>query len=182
MDWKLRGRILGTLILGAAFVSANAGISAMPVTSEDPETVEIDVVAFDAAMTHAQSEARRHLDRFFLHVLEDDGRAQAGAAVKITLAVGDQPAQAVWITPFAQLDGDFIGILANTPAGTDELALGDAVMFSADQVRDWYFYGRDGKMYGSYTTRAMLPQLHPVEAAEIAALLSEAPLPDGWLP
>ena len=180
MNWIKRGRLMGGLIISMAFVSANADISAMPAWDLSEESHDASQTSFSSAMSEAQTMARLHLDRFFLHVIDTEGRGRADAAVKIAVPVDDTMVEAIWITPFAEFDGQFIGILANDPQGLSDLGQGDAIMFDASQVRDWYFFGRDGKMYGSYTTRAMLPALEPAEAAEIAALLSSDPLPFGW--
>jgi len=72
-----------------------------------------------------------------------------------------------------------VGLLANDPVSFKGNA-GDAITFSADQVRDWYVFGADGKMYGNYTTRVMLADLSPELSAQIEAMLSPTPLPDTW--
>ena len=51
---------------------------------------------------------------------------------------------------------------------------GDPIGFDAAQVSDWSFWQGD-KLHGNYTTRVMLPDIPPGEAAQLRAIL--APLP-----
>lgn len=179
LHWKNRGRLFGISLLAISFVNANAGYSAGPAVAASGDPV-IDYSTSDSAMNLAQAEARQHLERFFSHVIADDGLAREDAAVKIALPTDGQDVEVIWVTPFGRAETGFVGVLANAPVRVDGLELGDVVRFDEHQVRDWYYFGRDGQMYGSFTTRVMLSDMSPTAAAQVSGILSETPLPAGW--
>ena len=179
MNTRLKGRMAGIVLLGDAFFATNAYPSVAPGTALGNQDT-IKFAATDGRMNAAQDAARRHLTRFLNHVLDDDGNARVDAAVKVALPADDDQEEIIWVTPFARRDGGFIGALSNDPQLVTEHTAGEVISFSRDQVRDWLFIGRDGKMYGSYTTRVILPELDPDHAAQIQAMLSAAPTPNGW--
>ena len=180
MHIRTKGRIAGLAMLGAAFLATNAFPGNAPVNA----AVREDVLLFsdgDARMNAAQDTAQQHFSRFLDYVMDDQGRARADAAVKVALPLeGEAGTEVIWVTPFASRDGKYIGALANEPHFLTGLAAGDVIAFDGTQVRDWSFYGPDGKMYGGYTTRVILADLTPAQAAQIRALLSTDPLPTDW--
>lgn len=180
MHIRTKGRIAGLAMMSAAFLATNAFPSTGPVRTSTGE----DVVVFsddDLRMSTAQDTAQKHFSRFLDHVLNDQDQARADAAVKVAVPLeGEAGTEVIWVTPFARRDGLFIGALANEPRFLTGLVAGDVIAFDGGQVRDWSFYGPDGKMYGSYTTRVILADLAPEQAARIRALLSTNPLPSDW--
>lgn len=178
MDWKTRGRIAGMTLFALSFVSANGRTALQPAAAGAGDPVYAYTAA-DPRMNAAETEAQARFTQFLAHVLDAEGIARPDAAVKVALPVAGGGHEIIWISPFGQQDGTFAGVLANEPDFIDG-QLGDVVTFTAEQVRDWYFFGPDGLMYGSYTTRVMLDDLQPGQAAQIAALLSADPLPAGW--
>jgi uncharacterized protein YegJ (DUF2314 family) len=179
MHIRTRGRIAGLAFIACAFIATNAVPSTGPARASggDPR----DALTADRTdVNYAQTLARQHLSRFFEHVLAHDGNARADAAVKVAIPVGKSRSELVWVTPFARVDDGFVGVLATAPEALTDLDTGDLVTFGQDQVRDWSFHGPDGKLYGSYTTRVMLATINSAQAAEIATLLSDDPLPSDW--
>ena len=74
--WQRRGRSFGLALLILSLVQAN-GLDARTgdiIADDIPEVAEL---------TTTQAAAREHLDRFFRLVLDDDGIAQMGAAVRV---------------------------------------------------------------------------------------------------
>ena len=175
MNWKMRGRVFGLVLLSVNFVAANAGYSVGPAQAGPSDTQ-----SRLTAIATAEEQARVHLATFLDFALDDNGRARPNAALKITMAGYGGNEETIWITPFAIRDGRYVGLLANEPKSIDAKHVGDAVAFEAAQVRDWYFIGDDGKMYGSYTTRAILPEMAPKTARQIAQILSPTPTPAHW--
>ncbi len=177
ISWKTRGRLLGIAILCTGFISANAnGIAAArpgPLVQQDNSEASPD-------LNVAQVQAREHLNRFFQDVMGADGVARKGAALRIALTGDNGRREDVWVTPFARRDGFLMGILADEPRQSSIHSSGDLVTFSVDDVRDWSFFGEDGRMYGNYTTRLLLSAVGPDRAAEISALLSKTPAPADW--
>lgn len=177
MRWRTKVRLSATLaLIGAAFL-ANIGQGA----SADDAGPVVTLAVGHAAMSDAEAAARRHLDRFLTHVLEADGATTHGAAVKIAVPTGDGHAEVIWVTPFAQASEDgFIGVFANAPREIPGASAGDAIVFERAQVRDWSFVGADSKLYGSFTTRVLLPHIPQDDAVRIAAALSDLPVPREW--
>ena len=177
MRWRTKVRLSATLALIGATFLANLGQGA---SAEDADPV-VTLQAGHAAMSDAEAAARRHLDRFLDHVVKADGATLDGAAVKIAVPTGDGHAEVIWVTPFAQTsDNGFLGVFANTPRAIPNASEGDAILFERAQVRDWSFMGADTKLYGSFTTRVLLPHIPREQAAQIAAVLSDVPVPAEW--
>lgn len=177
MRWRTKVRLSATLCLVAATVAANLGQGA---AADDTGPV-VQLSASDAAMNDAESAARRHFDQFLSHVLTESGATMEGAAVKIAIPTGGEHAEVIWVAPFAQTSPDgFLGQFANAPQHIKDATVGDTVAFHRDQVRDWSFFGKDSKLYGSFTTRVLLPHIPRSEAAKIAMLLSDVPVPTDW--
>ena len=179
MNTRLKGRVAGLVLLGAAFFATNAYPGVAPGTALGSHRT-VTFAAIDSRMSVAQDAARRYLARFLEHVLDENGNARVDGAVKVALPAGDDQEEVIWVTPFAQRGGGFIGALANEPQVVLGHSAGEVISFDRGQVRDWMFIGHDGKMYGSYTTRVILPELDPAHAAQIQAMLSDAPTPAGW--
>ena len=176
MNWKMRGRVFGLVLLSVNFVSANAGYSVGPAQAEQVRPT----LASQSALTDAETQARAHLSTFLDFALDKNGRARDNAALKISMTGYGGKDETIWVRPFALRDGRYVGLLANEPKSTDTKHVGDPVAFSADQVRDWYFFGDDGKMYGSYTTRVLLRDMAPNAARQITSILSSSPTPAHW--
>ncbi len=177
MRWRTKVRLTATLFLVAATVAANLGQGA----SADDAGPVVQLAAGDAAMSDAEAAARRHFDQFLDHVLREDGATIEGAAVKIAISTGGAHAEVIWVSPFARTTEDgFLGVFANAPQHIDGASIGDTVAFRREQVRDWSFFGEDAKLFGSFTTRVLLPHIPRTEAAKIAMLLSEVPVPSDW--
>lgn len=172
ISWRSRGRWFAWAILSVSALSAN-GIAA----ARTGDLLEVDQIA-TPRLTDTQVAARVHLDQFFQSVLGDDGIARMGAAVRVALPAPNGRHILVWITPFAENDGQYHGALGGT-TGTIDVA--DLITFERSQVVDWSFVGQDGLMYGNFATRFMLHTVSSAQAAEIAAILSDSPAPEEWL-
>ncbi len=179
MNWKMRGRIFGLVLLSVNYVAANAGYSVGPAQAGPSDPIANSQKHL-VALTVAQNNAQGHLSQFLDYVLEDGGMARDNAAIKIALPLYGGEEEHVWVQPFGLRDGRYVGLLANEPKAIDRKHIGDAVAFDVEQVRDWYFFGDDGKMYGSYTTRVMLPDMAPKTARQISQILSASPVPAHW--
>jgi len=179
MGWKLRGRLAGLLLLSVSFVNANAGYSIGPAQAGvgDP------VATFNSRenrMDAAQAEARRHFEQFFAFILEDQEATRIEAGVKVEVPVSNGARKVAWVRPFAGRDGQFSGLVTGEPDTIKNYNTGDVIYFSKAQVRDWYFHGPNGKMYGSFMTRAMLDELPANSTAQISLLLADTPAPANW--
>ena len=174
MRAKSIGRLAGLAILATSFAAANTG-TAVAIAGD----TTIEYADNDNAMNAAQSQAQDTLPKFFQRVLSDDGHLLQDAGVKVAVPTSNDGLEIIWVSPFMKENNGFVGLLANDPESF-EGQVGDPIAFSADQVRDWYVFGDNGKMYGNFTTRVMLADMSPELASQIQDMLAPAPLPDTW--
>jgi len=149
---------------------------------EEPGDDVVHYATDDANMNDAQEDARRSLPDFLAHKLDETGTAAEGAMVKVGFPITSEDGEndeVIWVGPFSKSGNTFTGALANDPVYIGG-AYGDEVTFTQDMIRDWMYQGEDGKLYGNYTTRVMLPELTATQAAQISQLLSEDPMPARW--
>lgn len=179
MNIKAKGRVAGVALLCTAFIATNAYPSVAPAATSG-EIATVTLAEDDPLRTLATENALLHLEQFLDHVLDERGNLQGDAAIKVALPGNGTSEEAVWLSPFARLDGQMIGVLTNEPRPGHPHHVGDVITFNVSQVCDWHFFGADGKLYGSYTTRALLNLLEPARAAQIQATLSENPIPAQW--
>jgi len=179
MNWKLRGRLAGLLLLSVSFVNANAGYSIGPAQAGvgDPAAT---FGTLENRMDVAQSEARKHFEQFFAFILDDQKATGIEAGVKVEVPIGNGVQNVVWVRPFAGSDGQFAGLVTGEPDTIKKYNTGDVIYFSEAQVRDWYFHGTNGKLYGSFMTRAMIDDLPTESTIQISLLLADTPAPANW--
>jgi uncharacterized protein YegJ (DUF2314 family) len=172
METPMRALALATILLLSLVPAAQAQDPIVQFADDDPE------------MVAAMDEAVQSLPRFLTEALGPDGQSLDGTAIKVRLdADGSVPGmthEIIWVSPFARLDGGFAGLLANDPQALGGLVAGDRVDFAQDQIVDWSYSGPDGKLYGNFTTRVMVPHLSADEAAWLNDALSELAVPDFW--
>ncbi|MCB1330436.1 MAG: DUF2314 domain-containing protein [Maritimibacter sp.] len=154
-----------------------APLAAPAQTETTAETIRIP--QGDPAMAAAIETAQATLPMVFAAVLDADGRAHPAFTLKVAFPV-ETGEEVIWVSDVVRTPMGFTAALANAPRHLAGLSMGDTVTFQAPMIADWGLSADDGKLYGHYTTRALLATL-PADAAErIRALLSEAPLPPGW--
>lgn len=144
-----------------------------------------DTVGFDLdddVINAAKAEAKNSFPLFLGQATDADGVSVGNAAVKVAFEIKppEPGLEVIWVAPFVAYDANtFAGLLANEPNDMPGLSAGDAVRFTADMVADWSWTGPDGKLYGNYTTRVMLPQLG-ASADALRERLADSPVPDAW--
>ncbi len=141
-----------------------------------------DVVQFgqqDPEMQAAIAEARVSLPQFLANTKGPDGQSVQGAGLKVEFNAETDQSEVIWIVPFAERGEGFVGILANEPTAMPGQHAGDMVEFTEAQIADWT-YSADGKLYGNYTTRVMLPHVDEATRTQLNQVLAENPVPDGW--
>lgn len=137
----------------------------------------------DAKMNAAIADAQSGLTSFLDNALDADGNGLPGTGLKVGLpkVTGDGGLEHIWVGPLRYFgNGTFAGILGNEPNWLGDLRAGDQVDFDISQISDWSFFGPDGKLYGNYTTRVMLPQMDKSTAADLQSILSANPVPADW--
>jgi uncharacterized protein YegJ (DUF2314 family) len=80
----------------------------------------------------------------------------------------------IWMGDVRVEGDEFTGRIANAPVHQRVIREGSPHRVKQTEIVDWYFM-RDGKMHGSYTTRVMLKRMPPEQAERLRAIL--APLP-----
>ena len=141
-----------------------------------------DVVQFgqqDPEMQSAIAEARSSLPQFLANTQGANGQSIEGAGLKVEFNAESEQSEVIWIVPFAPRGEGFVGILANEPNSLPGKNAGDMVEFSEAQIADWT-YSAEGKLFGNYTTRVMLPHLDEATQTQLSQILSDTPVPTGW--
>lgn len=134
----------------------------------------------DAAMNAAIAEARRSYPQFLTQFNAAPAReASQSYMLKLGLPTPDGGHEHIWVSNLRRERGQLVGDLANEPAGLSGRHLGSRVVVDDAQVSDWAIITNEG-MYGSFTTRVMLPFIDPNEAASLRQMLTPQPLPAGW--
>ncbi len=156
----------------AAFVALSpaAAFAGDPVVQFETENAE---------MNTAIGSALDSMDAFLSHVLDSQGNAADGALVKVALETS-YGHENIWVDQFTVASGGgMTGKLANEPNDLPGKHFGDTVKFDRASLRDWSVF-LDGKLYGNFTTRVMLPHLDPDSRAQLEQVLSATPVPQDW--
>jgi uncharacterized protein YegJ (DUF2314 family) len=167
------------LIVLAAAVSALAVACAAAAEPSAGNAAKPDkVVGFresDAVMNGAIAEARRTLPVFWT-LLEKDPIVAASGKIKVGFETPNGP-EHMWVRDVRR-DGKVVrGVLDNRPIYLTTLGKGDPVTVNPADISDWS-YIRDGRMFGSFTTRVMLPHMPAEQRAAYRKFLSDKPLED----
>ena len=161
----MRKHIL-VLIFVMAATFGQAGDEIVVTDADDPEMA--------AAVTMAQE----NLDKFLADYAKYKGQpTDYGVKVAFPVKEKDTNAEVIWVTYFDQIDvNHFVGRLSNEPNFMPGLHLDSDVSFTRDMIQDWYIL-EDGKVYGYFTVRVLLPQLNETTADEVRRSMHENPLP-----
>jgi uncharacterized protein YegJ (DUF2314 family) len=152
-----------------ALALASASLSAAPAAAQPADEI-IDYTARDKAMNAAIAEARRTLPEFWrMH-------AQVGgdkASLKVAFPIPRGGNEHMWLGGIER-DGDKVtGVLLNMPRDVDHKK-GQTLTIDMSRVSDWHIE-KNGRMWGNYTTRVMVDQMSPEDAAWFRQNLSATP-------
>jgi len=151
----MRNAILSSTLVITLIVFATAGCS----ESGDIEGV-VAIAQDDAEMNAAMKKAGDTIDQF-IAALRTAGPDRGGFAIKKGFPTTDpERLEYIWINEI-EYDGTFRGLINNDPENIPDMALGDAVTATRDEIVDWmYFEGE--RMIGGHTIRVLLVR-EPVE-------------------
>lgn len=138
---------------------------ARPVAAND---AVYDVDSADPAMNAAIARARSEVDSF-IKILNSGGADSY--SVKVPIADHGET-EHFWLSDITYADGVFTGTIDNDPETVHNVKLGQKYSVKKIDISDW-LYMKNGKMYGNYTVRVLLPKLPPEEAAKIRAMLAD---------
>ena len=163
-----------TLALIAALSLAATPAAANPPKGET--TTQDDgfrvVGAEDEVMNAAVAQARATLSEFLDRL--DAGRLTDRDMLKVAFPTSGGGYEHIWVAAVRRTSGGLSGVLANDPVHLDKRR-GDPVVFTEAMVSDWSYEAR-GRLWGNFTTRAVLPTLRSDQAAQLRAILSETPV------
>lgn len=155
--------LLTLLLLFVSVTFASAGDQIILFEEDDP------------AMNTAIHQARESLEGFFSHTTKHADKT----ALKVAFPTSSGGLEHIWVDNSARNGDRFTGTLANEPDDLGAWRNGSEVTFNHDQISDWGI-NIDGRGYGYFTVRVMLPRLDKESAAGLRAWLSEDPLPADW--
>lgn len=126
-----------------------------------------------AAVAAASADAAKTLNLFW----DKLDHHEAGASdfmVKLAMKTKGGGTEFIWAEPLSHSDQEIVARLANDPVHLGNLSFGSVVHVAPSLIADWC-YEKNGKLYGHYTTRVLLPRMTPEERAE-ASNLAPTPL------
>jgi uncharacterized protein YegJ (DUF2314 family) len=157
---------------------ASLALLTQPAMAQDGDDV-VQFSAEDAAMNAAIEEARRTLPQFFAEFATAPAQQRGAFLVKVGMPVEGGGHEHIWVSDLRRENGHLVGALANEPNWMPGLHRGSRVVIDETLISDWSIHSPEG-IYGSYTTRVMLPHLNPDEAAQVRAALTASPTPAHW--
>ena len=169
-------RLLATILLSAALVQPAWAQKGAGAREPDP------IVQFsdeDAAMNAAIASARATYPQFLAAFNAAPARDAENYMVKVGMVASGGGHEHIWVSNLRREGERLFGQLANEPQGLPGLHLGSRVEIDHELVSDWAIMSAEG-MYGSYTTRVMLPHIDPNEAAQLRQMLTPSPTPAHW--
>lgn len=125
----------------------------------------------------AMDEAKTTTDIFWQH-FANPGPGEDRFRVKIAHASDAYETDYVWVEYLQENrePGQWRGAVGLENGGNDRFRTGDALEFSESDVVDWAYH-ENGKIRGSYTTRAMLTIPKEADTSAIRDLYHESPIP-----
>jgi uncharacterized protein YegJ (DUF2314 family) len=157
---------------------ASLALLAQPALAQQGDEV-VQFNAEDQAMDAAIAEARRTLPQFFGEFNTAPAQSRGAFLVKVGMPVEGGGHEHIWVSDLRRENGQLVGALANEPNWMPGMHRGSRVVVDESLISDWSIHSPDG-IYGSYTTRVMLPHLDPNEAAQVRAMLTASPTPAHW--
>ena len=159
---------------------AVVGVCALALAACDPKPVAEtsgpgdDIVQFvqqNTEMNAAIAQAKASLPVFLARL--DANQIQPTDSLKVGFPAGEGH-EHIWVNQIAREGDQLTGVLANEPNAMPGQHRGSVVVFPIALVSDWS-YEKDGKRWGNYTTRVMLPYIAPEEADAVRESLSDTP-------
>lgn len=176
MDFK---RIFGWAVVLVFLLAAKAYLnddSSIAGRGDDGADNVTYVDRLDPEMNKARASAEASLPQFLEH-------AAAGQLEQPLLKVAFSTVNGlehIWVEEFAAAEtGGFYGYLANEPVAIEGASYGSRVEFTRLMISDWAFT-ENGRGYGFFTVRAILPGMDAQTRAQTVAFLSPDPVPEGW--
>jgi uncharacterized protein YegJ (DUF2314 family) len=140
---------------------------------DHPQDRVVQVRTNDAGIVAAKARAQAGLDRFFAR-LKNPAANESRFGLKFDLNYGHPErgeAEIIWTRDIqVAANGDIAGFLDNDPT-TPGFKSGDLVYIKRPAIADWAIRVGD-RFEGHYTTRVLVAQLPPEDAAQVMARLA----------
>jgi uncharacterized protein YegJ (DUF2314 family) len=155
--------------------SAPADASQHRVTKRRGEPSIVSYDTGDVTMDKAIRDARQHLNHFWDHY-DEPQRGEESFTLKVAVPVksAETNEEHIWVMDVQPAGGGYSGALGNQPNWIEGKNEGDRITFTENMISDWG-YRKHGKLIGFYTTRIMLDQATPEEAAKLRAAFGQNP-------
>jgi uncharacterized protein YegJ (DUF2314 family) len=114
----------------------------------------------DQEMNAAIAKAQTTLDDF-LKVNKNPPQGASGFKLKVLIS-DSNGSEHMWVTPFREIGGAFVGILADEPVFVRSVTNGQKLTFQRKDISDWG-YVQDGKQKGSFTVCVVFKHMPPAE-------------------
>lgn len=92
--------------------------------------------------------------------------------VKVEVTDVQKRSEHMWLADVSYRDGTFAGHITEVPHTLEGFVAGQRFRLPHDGISDWMYY-RDGKMYGNFILRGMLPSMPESEAQKYRAILAD---------
>ncbi|WP_053003815.1 YegJ family protein [Sphingobacterium sp. Ag1] len=160
----MRSKILRPIL----FVAVSSALLLACQSPSIKDKIENDeVIGFrsdDEAMNAAIVKAKNSLNQF-VQAVEKPQEGYEAFALKIAYDTPDKSLEHIWVGDISYQNGQFTGVVSNSPVSTKEVALGDTVVINKQNISDWMYLDK-GILRGGYTIRAMRDQLSGSEKEE----------------
>ena len=77
-----------------------------------------------------------------------------------------------WLDKLTYNNGVFSGTIDNDPELVKNVKMGQKIDVKKEEIFDW-LYMKDGKMYGNYTVRVLLPKMSKEDADKMRAMMAD---------
>lgn len=141
--------------------------------SEPPDRI-INTKADDAALNAAMKQAYDTVDVFWAK-FEAKPADVSDYVIKLGMTGEDGFKEFIWAEPIRREGDQVVARLANEPEHLRGLRFGSEVRVSQSLIADWS-YSRNGRVYGHFSTRVLLPKMTPEERGQVEGQLSPTPL------
>ena len=160
----MRHRIL--IVAALAMVVPAIASAQEAAASQDPRIIFFR--QSDKKMNAAMTQAKRELPGFWQH-FASPASDEGDFMVKYDVLGGDD-AEYIWAGRLRRDGGRLTGALVEDAVQVEGLKGGQRVSIPEDRIVDWAYF-KGPVMQGSYTTRVMLDQMSPEEAASFRRTL-----------
>jgi uncharacterized protein YegJ (DUF2314 family) len=142
------------------FVMAAALLASLSATAGNVGDKTVLIESEDAEMHAAIQKAQASLDQF-LAIQAQPPKGASGFKLKVKFTDG-QASEHMWVIPFKQVKGKFVGTLADEPEYVSNVRNGQQVTFPRASITDWG-YVLDGKQKGSFTVCVVFKHMPAAE-------------------